>query len=617
MKIRKKKNRTSGGSLLQSFNESIALLDRRSKRNVFFVSGIQSFLSLLDLAGVALMGVLAAVSVKGIQSQSVTGKTSTVLKILNLDSFSFQGQVAILTAIATFLLVLRTVLSVYFTRRILFFLSAKSGTISAELFERIMLDSKFLTRSHSTQQVLYSITAGVQAIMVGIIGAVLTLFSDLFLLVLITIGLFIVDPIMAISTVCIFSLISVVLYRLLYRRAKRLGLENSKLAITSNETILEAMYAYRESRVRSRTGFYVSEISDQRMGLSRITAEMSFMPNISKYVLEISVIVGAVLIAAIQFITQDAMQAISTLLVFLAAGTRVAPAILRAQQGAVQIRASIGTASPTFDLISEIPTLESRELKIPSFSTDHSGFVPQIEISNLCFKYAPESDFALRDIDLSINPGEVIALVGSSGSGKTTLVDLILGLLPTGSGSILISGETPEESVQRWPGAIAYVPQNVFIANGSIRRNISLGFNAGAATDAHYWNCVELSKLKDMVINLPNRLDSQVGENGSMLSGGQRQRLGIARALFTSPKLIVLDEATSALDGQTELDISDAIMRLRGSTTVILIAHRLASVRSADRVVYLDNGRIVAIGTFQEVRESVPNFDSQAKLMGL
>lgn len=615
-KIPKIVNFSPDGAII-FFKKSITLLDSKSKQKLFLISGVQSLLSILDLVGVALMGVLAAVSVKGIQSQSVGGKTEKILSLMNLENLSFQTQVAVLTVIATTFLVSRTLLSVFFTRRILFFLSAKSGEISSDFFERLLQDPKYLTRGHSSQEILYSVTAGVASITVGIIGATLTLFSDIFLLLLITTALFLVDPIMAFSTILIFGSISLLLYRLLYQRAKNLGSEHSKLAIDSNEKVLEALNAYRESKVRGRTSYYVREIRSQRMGLSRISAEMSFMPNISKYVLEISVLVGAVLVGAVQFFTQDAMHAISTLLVFLAAGTRVAPAILRAQQGAVQIRSSIGSAAPTFELMKKVEIVENKLSEIPAFNINHEGFVPSVKISDLTFSYDEKSDFTLKNVNLEIAQGQVIALVGSSGSGKTTLADLILGILPIQHGDIKISGASPEVAISKWPGSIAYVPQDVFISNATIRENIALGFDVSVASDEHFWKCLQLAQLDLVVSNLSGELDAHVGENGSKISGGQRQRLGIARAMFTSPKLVVLDEATSALDGQTELDISDAILNLRGNTSVILIAHRLASVRSADLVVYMDKGEIRFSGTFDEVRKAVPDFDQQAKLMGL
>ena len=213
--------------------------------------------------------------------------------------------------------------------------------------------------------------------------------------------------------------------------------------------------------------------------------------------------------------------------------------------------------------------------------------------------------------------GSTLAFVGPSGAGKTTIIDILLGVLEPQMGEVLISGKKPAEASRIWPGAIAYVPQDIAIASGTIRENVALGYPREIATDELVLNALKVAGLDTFVQSLKDGIDTVVGERGTKISGGQRQRLGIARAMFTKPALLVLDEATSALDGETELQVSDAIQNLRGSTTVILIAHRLSTVRDADKVVYMADGRIVATGTFEEVRSQVPDFDRQAVLMGL
>jgi ABC-type multidrug transport system fused ATPase/permease subunit len=185
------------------------------------------------------------------------------------------------------------------------------------------------------------------------------------------------------------------------------------------------------------------------------------------------------------------------------------------------------------------------------------------------------------------------------------------------TGNVLISSLPPLQAIAKWPGAISYVPQDVLIAAGTIRENVALGYPAELASDELILSALKIAQLDAFVANLPMGLDTQVGERGAELSGGQRQRLGIARAMFTKPHLLILDEATSSLDGTTEAEISDAISSLRGSTTVIMIAHRLSTVRYADLVVYMCDGRVKATGSFEQVRVSVPDFNQQANVMGL
>jgi ABC-type multidrug transport system fused ATPase/permease subunit len=223
----------------------------------------------------------------------------------------------------------------------------------------------------------------------------------------------------------------------------------------------------------------------------------------------------------------------------------------------------------------------------------------------------------VKNISLKANPGSFIALVGPSGSGKSTLVDLILGILDTSDDVIKISGMDSKSAVHTWPGAIGYVPQEVFLANATVKENVCLGYDPIKIEDADVWSALQAAELEDFVSGLPDGLQTIISEGGSNLSGGQKQRLGIARALFTKPKIIIFDEATSSLDPETESKITDSIVKLRGACTVLVIAHRLSTVRQADELLYLSEGEVTASGTFEELKLVNANFANQANLMGL
>ena len=318
-----------------------------------------------------------------------------------------------------------------------------------------------------------------------------------------------------------------------------------------------------------------------------------------------------------RLIPRDATHAVATLAVFMAAGTRIAPAVLRVQQASIQMKGSLGSAGLTLDLIDRLKHFNLSESFENEIDIEHQGFEAAIKIEKVSFTYPGNSTPTISDASVNIPVGAAVALVGSSGAGKTTFADILLGLIVPDKGHITLSGLPPLAALNKWPGAAAYVPQDVVLSNGSIRENVGLGYPKDVATDAMVLNALRVAHLDNFVKGLSDGLDTQIGERGAKISGGQRQRLGIARAMFTRPHLLVLDEATSALDGETEAAISDAIHELRGSTTVVMIAHRLSTVRNADIVVYLDKGRILAQGTFEEVRVAVPDFDRQAKLMGL
>jgi ATP-binding cassette, subfamily B, bacterial PglK len=600
-----------------TFYASTKVLSPKDRKKIYLVALVQIAMGFVDLAGVAVIGILGALAVNGIQSKGPGERVASVLDLLGLGDQTFQTQAAVLGIIATILLLGRTIFSVFFTRKTLFFLSHKGAKASSELISKLLSQSLLDIQSRTTQQTLFAVTNGVSVIMLGVVGTAVTIIADGSLLMILSVGLFIVDPTMALGTVLMFGIIGLILYKILNVKAKTLGAKNTQLTIESNEKILEVLNSYRESMVHNRRDHYANEIGTMRYKLGNVLAENAFIPYISKYVIESALVFGGLLLSAVQFLLQDAAQAVATLTVFMAAGSRIAPAALRLQQASLAIKGSLAQAKPTLELMASLDGVEFSSPSDQSPDIEHIGFIPTIEVKDLFFKY-PNSEFVAVDgQNFSIAAGSSVAVVGSTGAGKTTAVDLILGLLEPEDGLVLISGLKPQEAIVRWPGAISYVPQDVVISNGTIRENVGLGFKSEYVSEELVWDAIKAAQLDSYVNTLPLGLDTQVGERGTRMSGGQRQRLGIARALFTKPKLLVLDEATSALDGETEAAISKAVQDLRGSVTVIMIAHRLSTVRNADSVIYMDKGQIKSIGTFEEVRASVPDFDRQAKLMGL
>ena len=389
----------------------------------------------------------------------------------------------------------------------------------------------------------------------------------------------------------------------------------SKTSIDSNIRILEVVNAFKEIYVHNLQDSYASEISRTRYRLADTNAELGFIPSISKYVIEITMVVGGILFSAIVFLLHDADKAISTLAIFLASASRIAPAILRMQSGFIAIKSNVGVAKSTLEMIDFFSPITSRRVEVKKFLPEYLDFQPSLFIRNISFMYPENSSETIRDLSLDVHPGQQIAFVGTSGSGKSTLIDLILGLRTPDKGEISIGGETSSEAIKKWPGAISYVPQQVHISDSTILGNVAFGYHEPDLELA--WEALETAQLADFVRSLSEGINSLVGENGNLLSGGERQRLGIARALYTRPRLLILDEATSSLDAQTEVAISAAIRTLRGKVTVLIVAHRLSSVTDSDKVVYIRGGQVISEGNFEKVKSEVPDFELQAKLMGL
>jgi ABC-type multidrug transport system fused ATPase/permease subunit len=604
-------------SKFDTFHKVIKILPKRDLNKVLMMTFLQVILGFLDLIGVVLTGFIATMSINGIRTSEPNVEVNKIFSYLNLAETSFQSQVLILGVVAVTCLIGKSLLSIYFTRRILYFLSRRGASISAELVSKLLSQSIVKIQEKSIQETVFSLTSGVQLIMINVIATTSVLLSDFSLLLVMGIALLYVDTWTALATILLFIFIGFYLHKTMHDQALKLGQASSEMNIESSERIVEALSSYREIFVGNRRLFYAEEIGKIRVGLSEVLAEISFMPFISKYVIEISTVVCAILMSIFQFGLNDSAKALSTLAIFLVAGSRIAPAFLRVQQSAVQIQGGIGSAGPTFSLIESLDDVPPVMSSADKVDLNHFGFSADVELMDVRFRYPGQNEWAIDNLNLTIPVGTIVAFVGPSGAGKTTIVDLILGILTPDSGSIAISGLKPLQTFHKWPGAVAYVPQEVVIADCSIRRNIALGYPQQEATNERILKALRLASLEGFTSNLPSGIDTEVGERGAKISGGERQRLGIARALFTDPALLVLDEATSSLDGVTEASINRAIQSLRGSVTVIMIAHRLSSVLNADKVVYMDNGKILAEGTFEEVREMIPNFDRQAKLMGL
>ena len=600
-----------------TIGRSASVLTRADQRKVALVVVAQILLSVLDLIGVALIGVLGALAISGENAQREGSRILGLLTRLGLadNSLSFQATIIGLTAAS--LLIGRSLMSVFFSRKTMFFLSRRGARISANLVSRLLNQNLLFIQARTSQSLLYSVTTGINTIVLGVLGTVISLISDAALLLVMAIGLFAVDPTIALSTLLVFSSLVFVLYRLLHVRVRELGTKDAFYSIQVNEKIVEVLSSYRESVVRNRRVYYAREIGDLRMQQANISAELAFMPGISKYVIETTVILGALILGGAQFILNDPIHAITTLSIFLAAGSRIAPAVLRLQQAALQIKGSLGSAGPTLDLLEELGSSYELEEISDDIDRDHLGFKAQIELQNVTFTYPNKNVPALDNVSLTIAEGSTVAVVGSSGAGKTTLVDVILGVLSPQRGNVTISNHPPLLAIAKWSGALSYVPQDVSISNGTIQENVALGYPEISINESDIWRSIELAQLKDFVSELPQGLSTMTGEHGSRMSGGQRQRLGIARALFTNPKLLVLDEATSALDGQTEQAISESIATFKGKVTVLMIAHRLSTARNADLVIYMSGGKVISQGSFEAVRQAVPEFDAQARLMGL
>jgi ABC-type bacteriocin/lantibiotic exporter with double-glycine peptidase domain len=587
------------------------------KIKLLAVTVLQIILGVLDLVGVAAIGMISALAINGVQSRLPGDRVTWILEKTGMSNFSFHDQIVILGIAATVFFIGRTVLSILITKKVLNFLALRGAGISSDLISRLYSQELPKVLQLNVQETSYRVTYGVNGLMLGTVGTVISIIADSALLIVMLVGLMFVNTSVALATLVFFSLISFILYSLLNTQAKNLGTKEYDLSIATFGRIHQLSSSFRELSVRNQRQALIEDISTIRHKASATAARLSFLPSVSKYVMEAFLILGIMAISASQFFSQSNSRAVSTLAIFMAAGSRIAPAVLRLQQGGLALKHSHAASSTVLKLIEDTTQVVRLEPVDAGNNFSYPGFDPTIYINDLTYKFPNSEGPLLQDLALEIPAGQKIAIVGPSGSGKTTLVDLILGVRFLQIGQVKISGLTPQDAIKKWPGAISYVPQDVEIYAGTFRENVILGFKSEEFSDEEILNALEFAQLKNFALTLPDGLDSEIGERGVKLSGGQKQRVGIARAVLTNPKMIIFDEATSSLDGETESQVTKALKQLGSSVTVIVIAHRLSSIMEMDQVVYLADSKIGAVGTFEQVRNAVPDFDTQAKLMGL
>jgi ABC-type multidrug transport system fused ATPase/permease subunit len=594
-------------------DQAFLLLPPGTKKRLGLLIGFQILTSVLDLIALYFLGTLASVGILYIQNQPAAFPTS-LTTILNLDGATFNTQFVSISTLIIVIFIVKTFLAILGNRKILIFLGNRAASASSSMVSKLLASKPDYVLRKKSQELLYSATGGIDNLILNYLSAACVLLTEALFLVVIVTGVVTLSPSAGVIALIVFGLSILFISRLTSRSGQSLSEKSTRLDVKYNERLLETLSVYRELLLRSDLDKASSETQAVRALTLRMRAQLIFLTTLSKYLFEFTIVIGGALVGLSQILFQDSNGAIASVVIFVAASTRILPSLIRAQNSFLIMKQSEGGAQVTLDVISEIDELlqkvdENTHLEITS------KFLPSIDVENLTFSYPETDQIVLKEINFSIKAGQFVAIVGQSGAGKSTLVDLLLGMYEPTSGYIEVSGLPPREAVKTWPGVISYVPQDIAIIDGTIAKNIALQDSDQRENQI----CISLERahLLNDVMAMSNKLNEVVGERGTRLSGGQRQRLGIARALYTNPEMIIFDEATSSLDPMTEKSVTDAIYNKESGVTLIVIAHRLSTVRHADLVIVLDQGRLIAKGTFDEVRSLAPKFDEQAKLVNL
>lgn len=430
----------------------------------------------------------------------------------------------------------------------------------------------------------------------GLLAALLNLSTEVLVTSAIIILLILIDPTATIFAALLFGITSLLIFYIIREKLGSFGSAAHKYSTILIKLVNEAFGSIKETKILGREEHFIKHFMKNNRLYNKTWIYPKLIELMQRSTIETLFIVCVIVIAIFTLVTgKETISLLATLTLFAAAAFRLVPSVNR-------INSSIGSIkiySPVLDIIYH-DLIRPTAIKTHRFDYDQPlsaglTFQKSIELKNISFHYPDTNHNTLSSVSLSIPKGHSIAFIGPSGAGKTTIVDIILGLLKPDSGKVLVDGCNIHENLDLWQQRIGYIPQNIYLSDNTIRSNIAFGLDDTEIDDDKVWAAVRNAQLDEVVSALPEGLDTRIGEHGLRISGGQRQRIGIARALYNDPEVLVMDEATSSLDTETEKELSNAIDRLSGQKTLLIIAHRMTTVEKCDIRFYIRNGTIEKI----------------------
>jgi len=601
--------------MLRTIGRSWGLLSNRQKTALALLSLVRVLANGLDVLGIAMIGAVGALALG-------SAVTIPFLDQLNIEPGTLL--VGILLAAGAVFFV-KTVLGIALSRTTMLYLANIETLFAVQVAESIFSGSFAKLRKQSQPEIEWAILRSTQKAFTGILGTAIGFLAEASLALLIFGLLFFTDWTLAIAATLYFAVILAGFQIYSQRTLTTLGKEFAEGSVSVNESITNLTSAFKEITVLSKTSVFLKSLAESRGRVARADATNIYLSAVPRLIVELGIIAGAIGFVAFQYARGDGLSSLVIFGVFLMASLRMMSALLPLQRAFQFLRFEAPVAEAAQDFLWELnksrderaaEAVDPAPLRNPTATTSLRQGI-DVEIDNVSFDYVDteEPTVVLRNISLSVEAGSTVALIGPSGAGKSTLVDLVLGLNQATTGKIRCAGMSPETLRTLSPGSISYVPQKPGLVSGTIEQNIALGVPIEEIDHVALWDAITAAKLTELVTSLPDGVKSSLGKQSDSLSGGQIQRLGLARALYTKPRLLVLDEATSALDAETEAAISESLALLKGHTTLIVVAHRLSTVQRADVIHVLDQGRIMASGTFQELRKGSPLVKKYVQLM--
>ncbi|WP_369045042.1 ABC transporter ATP-binding protein [Sinomonas sp. P10A9] len=562
------------------------------------------------IAGLDMLGVAAMLPLM----QVVTGadrKTGALGFISSAIGSTEPQMLLIATAsVVALAFIVKSAFSIVFRWWLLGHATALEAEAATELMRRYVMAPYATHRERKLAEVHRNISGAIPQTFSQVVLGILSLAADALTLVAIGVVLFAVSPWATLLAVVLFLAMGWGTQAGLKHRYGVIGETMAQSDLDAWAALMPGINGFRESRLAAAGSVFVSRFARAKADRARASRELSLVSELPKYVLEIGLVVAIAAVAVLLFATGTPDQALSVIGVFAAGSTRILPTINRLVATSGVIRAGQVGLRILSDEVQSLDQHRDYE-EYPSAVRSYRG---DIELDGVEFSFVDSTEPVLRSVNVTIEEGQTTAFVGSSGAGKSTLLDVILGLLEPTAGTVRCGGREIRADLAGWYAGLGVVPQDVFLLDDSLESNIAFAEDPRSIDRARLNRALSMSQLDELVAGLPEGLSTRLGERGVRMSGGQRQRIGIARALYREPGVLVLDEATSALDNVTEHRLTETIDALSGSMTIIIVAHRLSTVRHADKIVYMANGSVESEGTFDALVEASPGFSQLVAL---
>ncbi len=596
---------------MNTIKKFLYLLSHEERKRAYFLLGMILIMAFLDMLGVAsIMPFIAVLSnPELIESNTVLNKIFIISSRFGVQTNQeFLYTLGILVFVFLVISLIFRALTLYVQTR---FLAAREYTLSKKLVEGYLHQPYSWFLSRNSAELGKTILSETGKIVSKGLAPLLNLISQSAVTIAIITLLILVDPLLTLISGLVLALAYGTIYKFIGAYVTRIGKEDLKANEWRFTAISEAFGAAKEIKLGGLEKIYLKRFSDPAKIHAKNSGSISIISAIPRFALEAIIFGGMILVTLFLMSKDDGMfhNVVPILALYAFAGYRLIPALQQIYYNIVRIKFTI----PALDLVyNDLISLS------PYNTTQAQEALPLnkgITLKNLHFNYPKSPRTALKNINFTIHARSTVGLVGATGSGKTTTVDIILGLLESNKGTLEVDGKViNKHNIKAWQRSIGYVPQQIFISDDTVAANIAFGVNPEDINEEAVKNASKLANLHEFVVNeLPLKYQTTVGEKGIRISGGQRQRIGIARALYHNPQILILDEATSALDNLTERAVMEAVYTLRKNLTIIMIAHRLSTVKNCDNILLLEKGEIKEQGTFDKLIQNNAQFRATAK----